>query len=176
MTNPSIATVGLLLAGCCSLLPDTARAVIQDKWQDQNASGSCQGASQIHDDMLRKRPVGIANEGTVSAYVSCSLSVQHTGGQANLTSVVIVTFSNSNDENRRVTCTLVDGQKYSLVTSPRYHTKSVTVVANNSNYLSWGFESDNGGDRYWLPNLSCLIPPGVEINLVEQQYQFDVGQ
>lgn len=41
------------------------------------------------------------------------------------------------------------------------------IAAGGWSVLEWNDIADNGGDPLHLPSMSCALPPGVELNLME---------
>lgn len=133
-----------------------------------NATAFCQGALPAFDTQIRKRPLGVNNEGDSSAFVSCSIPVGH-----NPTAVEngLVALTNTSATAITVSCTLVDGMATGVSgQAPGYYPKSVAVAAGDTNGIVWT------PGEYGLPsfspyqNFSCNLPPGVELNLVGNDY------
>lgn len=156
---PGLAAAGALLLGCALASP--AQAV--DRIQSQNAAGVCQGALPVYDTSLRNRPSAVSNEGSNSAFVSCSMEGDYDTAQPPTLFGAI--FANNTAADKTVNCTFVDGTKAvaALVLLP----KSVMVPANAAAQLVWNPDDDNGGTPFtaWN-NLSCSLPAGIEIQVV----------
>jgi hypothetical protein len=137
-----------------------------------NAVDVCQGSLPSFEGALRKRPLAIANEGSSSSFVSCSLraplaSEQITG--------LFVLFTNRSAATRTVSCTLVDGIAEPFPNLPPvFQPKPIALATGAFGVLSWDQDADNGGDPYNIPNLNCSLPPGVEINTVEMHTETPV--
>lgn len=130
-----------------------------------NAVDICQGSLPSFEGALRKRPLGIANEGTSNAFVGCSIRAP-LGGE--IITRVVALFTNRSASSQTFSCTLVDGiaPPFSGYT-PVYQPKAIIIAADDWETLQWTDSADNGDDPYDLPNLNCGLPPGVEINVVQ---------
>ncbi len=159
-----ILTTALLTAGLAvAWLPALPAQAASN---DANAVNLCQGALPNFEGSLRKRPLGINNEGTITAFVSCSVDTDAFGA---ITGIEVI-LTNRNASATTVNCTLVDGVAPPFPTpAPVYLPKSVSVPAGTFSVLVWN-AADNGGNPYLLPNLSCALPVGTEINLVEVDF------
>jgi hypothetical protein len=137
-----------------------------------NAVDVCQGSLPSFEGALRKRPLAIANEGTSSSFVSCSLQVPI--GPEDMVGVLTL-FSNRSASNQIVSCTLVDGIALPYPNNaPAYQPKAVLIEDGEYGILQWTAGGDNGGDPYDLPNLNCSLPAGVEINFVQLNTELPV--
>lgn len=128
-----------------------------------NATAFCQGALPAFDTQIRKRPLGVNNEGDSNAFVSCSIPYPQ-----NAATIIdaVLHLSNRSDTAVVVHCTLVDGVAPGLPFTPAmYYPKSIVLAANDSDAMVWvpgEFELETFG--HWQ-NYSCSLPPGVEINM-----------
>ena len=149
-----------------------AGAVERQHSSFHGAVGACQAPLPSFEGAFRKRPLGIANEGGSTAFISCALPAQtiHSNGIDTL----VVYFINRGGANVEVSCTLVDGLASPLGV-PTFFPKVVTVTPHRERSSTWSAQRDNGGDRFITPSLSCAIPPGVEINTTQVIYDIDVG-
>jgi hypothetical protein len=122
-----------------------------------NATGACKSALPVFDGNIRSRPLGVRNEGTASAFVSCSLPAEHDSE----VSVIGLYISNTSGASATVNCTLVNGRN---TFSPTYTPQSVVFPGNGSQWATFDpGETPQGGD---LVNFSCSLPPGTEINML----------
>jgi len=129
--------------------------------EESSATGVCQGNLPASETQLRKRPLALANEGTASAFVSCSLPVNFTGPNFAFT----VTLINRRSATATVNCTFVDGEIAELGDTPSYRPKSI-ALDEGAGVLEW-LAPDFGLSFFTShANLSCLLPPGVEIATV----------
>jgi hypothetical protein len=128
-----------------------------------NATGYCQGVLPAADSQIRKRPLALRNEGTATAFVSCSIPVNFAGPNLLIDAHVI----NRSANPATVSCTLVDGVVAEVgQTDPSYYPRSVDLGPGGGGLLEWwapAFDLDTFTDT---ANLSCALPPGVEIALI----------
>lgn len=151
----------LLTAAALGALLFPAAPVQGSDWS--NAVDVCQGSLPSFEGALRKRPLGIVNEGTSNAFVSCALRAPLDG---ELITGIFVLFQNRTGSAQAVSCTLVDGlaQPFPGYT-PVYLPKTTGIAANSPAVESW--TADDNSQPYVIPNLNCALPPGVEINTLQ---------
>jgi len=135
------------------------------------AVGSCLGNVQASEMQLRKRPLGIRNEGTSGAFVSCATQWGYRPGASPST---YVTATNLSTTAVDFTCTLVDGYPlpYQVPNTIRYHPKTISLAPGSTARLAW-VPSDyyfSGTSFTNYENFSCYLPPGIEINDVGFDY------
>lgn len=140
-----------------------------------NAIDVCQGSLPQFDASLRKRPLAISNEGAQSSFISCSIRAplgQIEGGGTDV-SQIIVLLTNRAATAQSVSCTLVDGVSAPFPSFPAiYLPKTVEIQPGAFAVVNW-FDFETEAGRYRLPNLSCALPPGTEINLVQMNTAVD---
>ena len=131
--------------------------------------GACRGSSPAANANLRKRPLGVRNEGATAVFVSCAAQWGYNPTQV-ITATVIL--SNANAQAADVTyCTLVDGVSNGAAF---YFPKTMSLAANNIDQMVWR-PSDYGGTSFsGFENFSCSLPPGVEINVVGFEYEYNI--
>lgn len=136
-----------------------------------NATGACNGALPSFEGALRKRPTAISNEGAANAFVSCSLA----GDVINAGNIDLqVGFTNKTDAPVSFACTFVDGYAQGFFGAvPVYHPATVALAANAVGAAQWTAEEDMAFGNN--ANVSCVLPPGVEINLLLVQFDEDNG-
>jgi len=122
------------------------------------AVGACQASLPSYDASLRKRPLGIRNEGSSNVFISCGVQW---GFVAYSNDLDFVYATNQNPEPVDLTCTMVSGPYPGLAA---YMPKTVTLAAHSTGLLDWT-ETFN---TYF--NMSCDVPPGVEINVVGAKF------
>ena len=130
------------------------------------AVGSCLANTTEADVNLRKRPLAMRNEGATAVYVSCAAQY---GFNPDVVESATVVAINTNAAPVEFTCTLVDG---ALIASDLifFYPKTITLPSNGAAVMNW-FASDNGGTTFTgFENFSCLLPPGVEIDIVGFTY------
>jgi hypothetical protein len=161
----------LLGTAAVLLMSGSALAVTVQRTQVQYGAGACQGNLPVSATQLRARPLAIKNEGTSSAFVSCSLAADDFFGALNDFNGVAIT--NSTGAAVEISCTLVTGN----IDFPiNFFPKTGTIAANSLGVVSWSPAADNGDVPFNNSlNYSCLIPPGVEINGVFTNIEEEVG-
>jgi hypothetical protein len=136
-----------------------------------NATGACNGALPSFEGALRKRPTAIANEGTAPAFVSCSTPGDFFNDGNNF---VALGFSNRSAVSVTFTCTFVDGFAPPFG-APAFYPQEVTIPANSPGVAIWEPASEGVALFTGNANFNCNLPVGVEINLLEVQYEEDNG-
>lgn len=123
-----------------------------------SATGVCEAPLPSYDVNLRKRPLGITNQGTAPIFISCSVPADFVGDMA--TNWMEVGFTSMGGAGT-ATCTLVAGNR-------PYGSGSVAgsaaVAAGGYNWVGW--YSLNKEDLLGSFNFSCHVPPGFEMNLI----------
>ncbi|MGY0651961.1 hypothetical protein ACW7GZ_08860 [Luteimonas sp. A537] len=151
-------------AASCALalfvvLHASAASAATERVQRVSATAVCEAPLPVFDTTLRKRPIGINNEGGASVFVSCSLpadSAAPPGGAsvsarfAMIGGAVPVT----------VECQLVAGTPDALT----YTAGSIVVPAAGSAWLTWN-GVDKGAASGTL-NFSCNLPPRVDLSTI----------
>lgn len=129
-----------------------------------NAAGACNGALPSYEGALRKRPLGVQNEGSSPAFVTCSLpgSFQTYGNDS-----LVLAFTNQNAAPVDVNCTFVDDLTAPFG-SPAYYPLTIRVLGNSARDAGW---SAAQGELFspWA-NVSCNLPAGVALNALEVQF------
>ncbi|MEP6634666.1 MAG: hypothetical protein ABJA62_10715 [Luteimonas sp.] len=126
-----------------------------------NATSNCQGALPNFEGNIRKRPLAVQNEGTASAFITCSFSTQYDTADINQVGYFTLFFNNQTASAKNVTCTGVAGYASNLTNT--FISKNVSVAANSEGEIDF-VPADNGGQGYYpLVNVSCNIPVGVGI-------------
>ncbi|MEP6633113.1 MAG: hypothetical protein ABJA62_02800 [Luteimonas sp.] len=165
-------TSHLMLAGTLVVAGTSAQdafAVTASRTYFNNAAGICQPALPAFDGNIRKRPTAVANEGTATAFVSCSFSsnAEDTLGASS----VQLTLFNRTASAVSVTCTM----------NPNYYAggvipfipKTISMPAGRTDFL-WN-ASENGGNNFLFMNFSCALPPGVDVGYGFYNYNVNVG-
>lgn len=163
----------LMLAGTLVVAGTTTQdafAVTASRVYFNNAAGICQSALPIFDGNIRKRPTAVANEGTTTAFVSCSFSSNATSTLG--ASKVQLTLFNRNASTILATCTMnpnfLAGGPLPLIP------KTNMTAANARTDFLWN-AADNGGNNYLFMNFSCGLPPGVDVGYGTYDYQVNIG-
>lgn len=163
----------LFTAAGAALLLAAAPAARGNDWS--NAVDVCQAATPAMDAPLRKRPLGIHNEGEQTVFVSCSIRAplgQIDGGGVDVTQIIVLA-TNRTETAQSVACTLVDGVAAPFPSFPAiYLPKTLELQPGAFGVGNW-FDFETEAGRYRLPNLSCALPPGTELNIVQMNTAVD---
>ena len=149
-----------------------AAAVDRQHSSFHGAVGVCQAPLPSFEGAFRKRPLGIANEGGSTAFISCALSAQTVNSPG--IHLLLVFFINRGAANAKVSCTLINGLASPLGVPSFFPKTAFTTGGNQVIGVTWR-QDDNGGTPFIAPSISCAIPPGVEINATQIFYDIDVG-
>lgn len=152
------------LAPVALLLAATGAGAENSRIHSWSATSVCEAPLPVYDATLRKRPLGITNEGTATIHISCSLPGDH---RANTDDAWVYVYFTSTGPAATASCTMAAGNRY---TGAFYETKSVAVGAGASTLIQ--FEDVNRGTAFGSLNFSCNLPPGIELNML-LGYQFD---
>ena len=141
----------------------------QDTLLHSNAAqpaARCQSALPVFDTVVRKRPLGVQNEGDTTTFITCAFEFD-AGEAVNFAPVLLDTyFSNFSGADATVNCTAVTGWAGG---TNEYVSLSV-VVPNESTdpedgNLFWeDVDFEGGGMADSLIAISCALPAGVGIN------------
>lgn len=134
-----------------------------------NAPAVCQAARTVYDAQLRKRPLGIQNEGTTDAYVTCALIAED-----NIDAVEVYMSTIDGTENP-VTCTLVSN--YNLGDN-EFITKTVETVDGDFSgtvFLPEDFIDQEETFPTSFLSLSCNLGPGTGLNDIWIRYREEIG-
>ena len=171
--NPLLTAATVLLAAGTGAFSANASAVTSQREKMANATAICQPALPAFEGVIRKRPLGVQNEGSTGSFVTCSfVSDSGFGGNAG-TEGFALWFTNNSTASVTVSCTGVIGKR----SSATYLVKSITLNAGASNSISWQ-AADNGGVNFTASdplNASCQLQPGIGINDTYVWYTVDVG-
>lgn len=121
------------------------------------ATSVCEAPLPAHDAMLRKRPLGITNEGDATAFVSCSVSVREGADSLSAARMSFVSMGGSGV----VACNLVAGNRNHGSASVL---GSATVPAGGDQSIDWALTSRVSARGTF--NFSCALPPGVELSRI----------
>ncbi len=169
MLNIRSSLPGLLIATLSLATSMPAMAATRDIDFMANATGFCQAALPSFEGLIRKRPLAVQNEGSTTAFVTCSptsfqsFPIQSFGYG--------VYFANRSGGTVTVNCTGVTG--VDLAVSPVYMPKAVTISNNNSGSIYWSAADGLTSDYPF--NVSCAIAPGVGITTIFINQTIDVG-
>jgi hypothetical protein len=165
---------GLVLSAACLVaglgMNGQASAVTVTRNYLSHGTANCQSALPVFDGNIRKRPMALANEGTATAFVTCD--VESINNSATGFTAAGVFFTNrAGTAGVTVNCSLVDGAFAATGTFPK---ASPAIAVGSSSAITWS-TADNSGANFMAPAISCALPPGVDISLVQFVYPEDVG-
>lgn len=156
-----------------AVAPSGASAADAARSYSVNAAGACNGALPSFEGALRKRPLAIRNEGATSVFVTCSVPGDYLASGNGL---VVAAFTNGSTSSVTVNCTMVDGRAspWGMFDEgdPEYYPQSKPIHPGGVAALTW---TPTSGTFSAYANVNCLLPPDVEINLVEVTYVENVG-
>lgn len=141
----------------------------------------CQSSLPTFEGLIRKRPLAVQNEGSASAFITCSYpSGEGREPSSSATTRVWQYFLNNSDTNITVSCTGVSGD--TGAEQPQYIVKSLEIPANTpvgNSQISW-FAADFAGAPAVFPSqgqfsISCSIPPGGGVRQAYINSITDVG-
>lgn len=154
-----------------------AYAAVEDTQDSANAVANCQGALPNYEGNLRKRPLGVINEGTETAFVTCAFNTVRDQADATLGSGIVNFFGgffiNNTATDKIVACTGVVGYENGDEGSETFFvSKNVLVKANRAEpdpqngYIFFDPSDSNlgPGEYYQLVQMSCQLPAGTGIN------------
>lgn len=153
--KPVIATTVALFA---AVLGVAASGDASAEITRQNATGICQGALPAFDTQIRKRPLAVRNEGSQTAFVSCSLA----GTDGEVHRSVELVFTNATAAEAQINCTIVSGR--TVGPAPQYYPQSVSVPAGTVRGILHTF--NRSVDPANMINASCQLPPGTSLDYI----------
>lgn len=125
-----------------------------------NATAHCQGALPAFETAIRKRPLAVQNEGSASAFVTCSYEADAFGSDNGILALDTY-FTNNTTATVNLTCTAVSG--FQGGTNEFVSKTTVLAPGSGANPFWQAAEFDNGLFDS-LISISCSLPPGVGIN------------
>ncbi len=135
-----------------------------------HGTASCQAALPVFDGNIRKRPMALGNEGSATAFVTCdtdSINNNSTGHSG-----VGIYFTNrAGAVGVVINCTLVDGAFTAFGSFPK---SSAAIPVGSTGAIIWS-AADNEDNNFVAPAVSCALPAGVDISLVQFVYPEEVG-
>lgn len=172
-SNLLTSSLSLVLVAAGAVMAGQAQAVTVTRDYLIQPTANCQGALPNYEGNLRKRPLAVQNQGVTSAYVSCGFQDINNGGTGY--SMVSSFFINNSSGSVTVNCTLVNGIWNPSFFPVSFFPKSVTISAGGIDLITWDATADNGGTNFVAPALSCNLPGGSEISIIQGVYPEDVG-
>lgn len=126
-----------------------------------NATAHCQGALPAFETAIRKRPLGVQNEGTAPAFVTCSFEANNYGSDNGIL-LVDTYFTNNSTAAATVTCTAVSGFEGG---TNEYISRTLNIPAAGQGNGFWqASDFPVGGLADSLVSISCQVPVGVSVN------------
>lgn len=162
-----------LAAMAAGFLAGQADAANASRDKLSHGSANCQSALPAFDVNLRKRPQGIRNLGPGSSFITCDSESIDNAPPLGATRVGIYFTNVSGANGVSVDCTLVNGF-FAGNTFTFLPKTSTAMGVGDIGSVSWT-PVDNGGTSYSAAAVSCLLPPGVEISVVQYVYPEDIG-
>jgi len=165
--------VALLLAAA---LPGDAAAAEVFRYDFQGAAGICQPATGAYAEQLRSRPLGLVNEGTTVAFVSCALAGDaRPGGRGAMK--VLVEIGAVGGIGNVVSCTFVDGFQNGDVLDAVYRTKAAYVTGGTRGVaFTWQpVEIAGAPEHIFRPAVQCALAPGTAMHYLSVTYDEDIG-
>lgn len=165
-SNTILATAVAVAAGLLSA--GNASAATSARQFATNPTGICQGALPAFETAIRKRPLAVQNEGTQTAFVTCSFTSQGTFGASATNPTRVELYLNSTSGAATpISCTGVTG--YASSTTSQYVIKNASAPANGGQTaVAWTAAdfTPAGGTTFpsGLFSVSCSLPPGAAIN------------
>ena len=155
------ALIATSIATAIVALSSLAPASATGRYTAANASGRCQAALPAFEGAIRKRPLALQNEGTSSAFVTCSFVAE--GSNYTIPASFTIWAANSGTAAATLSCTAVVGYNTGDVS---YVAKTVTLQPTGvQGQIFWGPTEYPDGLETGAPiSLSCNLPVGVGIN------------
>lgn len=164
--KPIHVAIVVLASGLAPL--SSVDAATSTRYYSQNGGSACTGALPTYEGALRKRPKAIANEGTTTAYITCSALNTEASPDPSL---VWAYFTNRNATPATVNCTMVDGNEFYGSTA---FPLSKVYAAGEFSIMLWEPTAPATAFRSSV-SLSCALPPGVELNFFNHEVEEEIG-
>lgn len=163
-----IASLGIAIAMVGAGMGDAMSATTRGRYY-QNAAGICQASLPSYEGAIRKRPTAVANEGSSSAFVSCSAPTS-AESSTGIEQIYVVLY-NRTGAAIPVTCTFVHSYQAGGTLVP----KTVSVPANNRAFLSWTRADVGDPASLTFANLNCALEPGTDVGYMYYYYTYEIG-
>ena len=168
MKFPAIASLALITS---IALPLGSHAAEVTRDEVRAAADVCRPALPAFDGMIRTSPLGLINESSSVAWVTCALTGHPTG----MTRVIDIMFMDSGSGIR--TWTLVSWRAHNTgIAALGYQPGSTSTVPSWENRIRWTYVHHNGGATYASTAISCPLAPGDGIRHVRHMFDENVGQ
>lgn len=150
-------------------LDSHAAEVTRDEFRA--AADICRPALPAFDGMIRTSPLGMINESSSVAWVTCALTGHVTG----MTRVIELMFMEAGTGIR--TCTLVSWRATNTgITALGYQPGSTSTLPGWETKIKWTSAIHNGGATYASTAISCPLAPGDGIRHVRHMFVENIGQ
>jgi len=168
MNYRSITLAATIISGVAAAGSAPAATAVRNHFS--HGTANCQSALPVFDTSIRKRPLALANEGSSTAFVTCD-SENNEESFGGFQEVGVYFTNRGGSSGLTVSCTLVKGS----FNASGYIPKSTAAIpAAGYGSITWTL-ADNGGVYYPAAAVSCGLPPGVDISLVNFKYIEQVG-
>lgn len=165
-----IVCLAIAVATFSTAFPSSADAATIVRRMLENGGSACTGALPTYEGALRKRPQAIANEGTTTAFVTCSLAINELDASA--PHLAYLRLLNNNAVPVSVTCTFVNGAQWQ---GSEFFPMTLELSANGSRNWQWGVVSGTEPFPKRQVNFSCALPPGIAVAFVGQEFRQEIG-
>lgn len=145
----------------------------------QGAAGVCQAAMPAYEPLLYSRPLGLANIGASTAYVTCAVQGSDPAGQRGAYKVE-VNVSNTHTAPQIVTCTMVVVYRKvgDVADSTVYMPRSLALPPSAGGFIHWvptDLIGAFGGPEISKSGISCILPPATTLQYVANYYYENIG-
>ncbi|MGH8031983.1 MAG: hypothetical protein ACREO8_06345 [Luteimonas sp.] len=173
-SNRNCCTAIVLLSLALPIVSASA-AIDTPRYDYQGAGGVCQPTAAQFERGLRSRPLGLANEGTTTAFVSCALQGNDVAAGRLITQVDVV-VANGTRGTGTISCTLVAQTQAGMAF---YSARTSTPAPGQAALFTW-FPTDaaiDGGTKIGIPrpSLQCSLPPSAVLQYTALYYREDIS-
>lgn len=163
-----IASLGVAAALFAAIMSDASAATSTTRYF-QNATGICQASLPSFEGAIRKRPTAVANEGTSSAFVSCS--VPTAAEDSTGITLIYLALYNRTANPVSVTCSYVNSYQSGGTIVP----KTVTLSPNGRTFMQWSLADLGSATNIDFVNFNCALQPGTDVGYVTYYYTYEIG-
>ena len=175
-TSKAVAAgLAILVTG---ILTTPAALAAASRATNYNGASMCAAALPAGQPQISVRPYGIYNNGPNANFVSCSFPIEritdiNTDVVAGTTGpLILIALWNLTSLSRTVNCSVTGGTRDGTGNISAASNLSVVMAAGSKEYVVSPYLDRK--TQYGIINVSCLLPPGVELHQVNV-YQYDVG-
>lgn len=171
--------LSLTLACLAGVVAATREAVAVDvfRYDYQGAGAVCQPSLPEYSASLRSRPLGIANEGATTVFVTCTFQGDVAGGGRGARQLEVVAANIDVQTLGIVRCTLVDGFASGGVITAVYVDPRVGVFTHGgAQSITWS-PADIAGNPQKIdrPGVLCSLPPNTVLQYFSKYYDENIG-